>query len=117
MSYAILFKDTTAGISNGYVHWLIYDIASSVMSLPEMVPTGYMPASPSGAHQGPIWNDVVGYNGPCAPFGTNTYEFTLYALDVAMLPEVTMSSTAEEIETQLDAHDLETVKLAIMSMP
>jgi Raf kinase inhibitor-like YbhB/YbcL family protein len=118
MSYAILFKDTTAGgFSEGYVHWIIYDIGASTMSLPEMVAAGYAPTAPAGAHQGPIWNDVVGYNGPCAPFGMNTYKFTLYALDVAMLSELTMDSTAEEIEAQLEAHKIETATLDIKSMP
>ena len=117
MSYAAVLKDVTPGISQGYLHWVIYDIPGSVTSLPENVPIGYAPTAPAGAHQAPIWNNTVGFNGPCAPSGTNTYELTVYALDVATLPGLSMSSTGANVVTAIDAHKLASAKLTIMSMP
>lgn len=118
MSYAVTFTDTTAGISLNYAHWTIYDIPASVMELAEGVPTGAMPATPAGAKQAPNQNTFVpgpGYFGPCG--GENTYEFKLFALDVATLPDVTASSTAAQVRAQLDMHALETATLGVMSAP
>jgi Raf kinase inhibitor-like YbhB/YbcL family protein len=118
MSYAVTLTDVTPGGSMGYAHWTIYDIPSTAMSLPEGVPEGAMPAMPAGAKQSPNQNAFVGgpgYFGPCG--GENTYEFKLYALDVAMLTGVTASSTAAQVRAQLDMHDLETATLSVMSAP
>jgi Raf kinase inhibitor-like YbhB/YbcL family protein len=117
MSYAAVLKDVTPGISQGYLHWVIYDIPASVASLPENVPIAYAPAAPAGAHQAPIWNNTVGFNGPCAPSGTNTYELTVYAVDVATLPGLSMSSTGADTVTAIEAHKLTSAKLTIMSSP
>ena len=119
MSYAIFFKDVTpGGGTNGFVHWVIYDIPSTVTMLAEGVPSGYMPATPAGAKQAPNYDVMPQYAGPCFPFpGTvNTYEFALYALDVATLPMLTMSSNGAAVQTQLDAHKVGMpVKLTIKS--
>ncbi|MDH5675242.1 MAG: YbhB/YbcL family Raf kinase inhibitor-like protein [Myxococcales bacterium] len=109
-SYAIVFKDVTPGFSEGYLHWLIYDIPAATTELPQGVELGAMPASPTGARQAPIWNGMEGYNGPCAPFGLNTYVFTLHALDVATLPE-------GDVEQQIASHSLGTATLMVTSMP
>jgi len=82
-SYAVVFKEVTPA-GSGALQWLIYSIPPTVRSLPEGVPMGPMPETPAGAKQGAIWNNEVGYNGPCAiGFGSRTYLFTLYALSVA----------------------------------
>jgi Raf kinase inhibitor-like YbhB/YbcL family protein len=118
MSYALTFTDVTPGVSMGFAHWTIYDIPAAVMSLSEGVPEGAMPAMPAGAKQSPNQSAIVGgpgYFGPCG--GDNTYEFKLYALDVATLPGVTASSTAAQVRAQLDMHDIETATLTVMSGP
>jgi Raf kinase inhibitor-like YbhB/YbcL family protein len=117
MSYAAVLKDVTPGISQGFLHWVIYDIPGTVTSLPENVPIGYAPAAPAGAHQAPIWNSTVGFNGPCAPSGTNTYELTVYALDAATLSDLNMSSKGADAVTAIEAHKLASAKLTVMSMP
>jgi Raf kinase inhibitor-like YbhB/YbcL family protein len=118
MSFAITMTDTTAGASMGYAHWTIYDIPSSVMSLPEGVPEGAMPTMPSGAKQAPNQNSFVGgpgYFGPCG--GNNTYEFKLYALSVATLPGVTATSTAAQVRMAIEMNDLASTTLGVMSGP
>jgi Raf kinase inhibitor-like YbhB/YbcL family protein len=114
-SYAIVFRDVTPGISNGVLHWIIYDLPPSTRSLPEAVPVGYAVAAPAGAHQGKAYNGTVGFQGPCG--GNNTYEMTLYALDVATLTELSSSSTAAAARTAIEAHDTASVKLTILSSP
>ena len=58
---------------------------------------------------------TVGFNGPCG--GNNTYEMTLYALDVATLTELTSSSTGAAARTAIEAHDTASTKLTILSRP
>jgi Raf kinase inhibitor-like YbhB/YbcL family protein len=117
LSYAIVFRDVTPGVSNGFLHWIIYDLPPSTHALPEGVPIGYDVAAPAGAHQGKIWNNTVGFNGPCAPSGSNTYEMTLYALDAATLTELSASSTGAAARTAIEAHDTASTKLTILSSP
>jgi Raf kinase inhibitor-like YbhB/YbcL family protein len=116
-SYAIVFKDVTRP-QQIVMHWVIYDIPSTVTSLPMNVPSGAMPAMPAGAKQGPNYSSQPRYAGPCAPSGTNTYKFTLYAVDAATLPGVPANATATAIETALEgSHKLATATLGITSMP
>lgn len=116
-SYAIVFKDVT-NPQRIVMHWVIYDMPSSAMALPMNVPSGAMITSPVSAKQGPNYSGMPVYAGPCAPSGTNTYKFTLYAIDVASLPGVSASSTATQIETALEgSHKLATTTLNITSSP
>lgn len=112
-SFAVVFQDQV----NSYYHWLIYDIAEGERALPMGVPVGAEPAMPSGAKQGPSWNRVRGYGGPCAPERTErTYTFTIYALDVATLPGLSESATASQIVSAIKEHELANSTLTIRSM-
>jgi Raf kinase inhibitor-like YbhB/YbcL family protein len=82
-SYAITFIDTTlSGMTPpdplGY-HWVIWNIPATTLSLPEE----FTDAASIGAMQ------TGNYLGPCPNFGsgsrTDTYEFTIYALDTASI--------------------------------
>jgi phosphatidylethanolamine-binding protein (PEBP) family uncharacterized protein len=115
MSYALVFQDVTPGISKGFFHWMLYDIPKLATSLPKGVPVGYAPNPPEGAHQAPIWNRTLGFSGPCG--GNNTYELTLHSLDVATLPGASQTSTAVEILTTIESHDLEKVTMTVTSVP
>jgi phosphatidylethanolamine-binding protein (PEBP) family uncharacterized protein len=48
---------------------------------------------------------VYGYLGPCTQFD-DTYQLTVYALDVAMLPGLTAVTTVREAITVIAAHKL-----------
>jgi Raf kinase inhibitor-like YbhB/YbcL family protein len=116
MSYAILMKDTT-GATAGLKHWVIYDIPASVNELPENVMRGAMPPIPAGAKQ--ISNDLsaTGYLGPCAKMGTNTYQFTIYALSAAMVSGINMAFSIMQVEGVLEPLKLATATLSVNSMP
>jgi len=117
MSYAIVFKDVTPAFNNT-MHWIIYDIPATATSLPMNVPAGAMVTMPAGAKQGLNYSRQPKWAGPCAPFGMNTYQFTLYAVDVATLPGLAASPMGAEVETALEgSHKLATATLRITSMP
>ena len=113
-SFAVLLRDRTF---MDYQHWTLYDIPSSVTSLPEGVPTGVSPAMPDGAKQANNSPGLTGpgYYGPCGQSGMNHYEFVLYALDVDMLPMPGM--TGASVEAVLEMHDLAKASLNVMSGP
>ena len=112
LSYALVMRDITRGV---ILHWTLYDLPVATTSLPAGIPAGYQPAQLNGAKQGPSYKAALGYQGPCAPSGMNTYEFTLYALDVATVPGLTQSSSASQIVAAIEMHDLASAKLTVTS--
>lgn len=77
-SFAILCEDPGTS-SAGWVHWIIYDIARDVRSLPAGVPA--QETLREGAKQGRNALGKTGYGGRCLPGSKRLYSFTLYALD------------------------------------
>lgn len=80
-SFVMIVTDPDAP-GGEFVHWLIYNIRSSVRELPESVEKSESPAAAGGGLQGR--NDLgdLGYGGPCPPEGeSHRYDFRLYALD------------------------------------
>ena len=109
LSYAIVMRDTDAG---DLVHWVIYDIPSTVLALPEGVEDGYEPPVPAGARQAELQGSgYYGYFGPCSPASVNTYELTVHALDTPALPGVTRTSTEDEIAAAVEAVSIASASL------
>jgi Raf kinase inhibitor-like YbhB/YbcL family protein len=87
-SFAVVFQD----LSNGFAHWVIWNIPGSATGLAENVPGGALPSTPAGASQASIDN-TGHYFGPGAP--CNVYEFVVYALNQATIsPPSTTDRTA-----------------------
>jgi hypothetical protein len=106
-SWAIVLTDK----SNNLVHWVIYDVPGTSAGLPANVEKAYQPANVQGAKQTTSYQPATrGYLGPCPPT-EHTYQFALYALDVATLPNVTMSSTRTDAETEIKKHVVATATL------
>jgi Raf kinase inhibitor-like YbhB/YbcL family protein len=86
-----------------YVHWVLYDLPSSVTSLARGG------AAPKGAREGKNDWGKTGYGGPCPPIGRHRYFFKLYALDAALgdLREPTKAALLEAME----GHVLEQAEL------
>lgn len=107
LSYALVLTDK----SNKLVHAVIYDIPAALTALPANVQKAYQPANVAGAKQPLAYDNTTrGYLGPC-PGTLHTYEFALYAIDVATLPGATMATTRDEIVPIIMAHDLAVAKL------
>jgi Raf kinase inhibitor-like YbhB/YbcL family protein len=111
MSFALTMTDN----SNDFAHWTIFDIPASTTMLPANVPPGDTAAGgKQSANSAPLAGP--GYFGPCGDT-ENPYEFTLYAIDVAMLPDVTSESERADVQAAIDAHDLGSVSITAMSGP
>jgi Raf kinase inhibitor-like YbhB/YbcL family protein len=113
--WAVVLKDVTPGISNGFLHWVLFDVPVATRSLAKGIAVGFAPPDPAGAHQAPIWNGTTGFNGPCG--GQNTYELTLHALDVAALPGLDASSTGPAAVAAIEAHSLARTTMTVLSHP
>jgi Raf kinase inhibitor-like YbhB/YbcL family protein len=71
-----------------WVHWLLYNIPSTVMGLPEgVVSKALEPGVLEGQND---WKRSE-YGGPCPPVGRHRYFFKLYALDI-LLPDMNIPS-------------------------
>jgi Raf kinase inhibitor-like YbhB/YbcL family protein len=101
-SYAIVLLDT----ANMRYHWAIWNIPASVLELPAALPAGATITTPVTAMQAITGTATPGYQGPCPSGATHTYVFTLYALDVAMLPASMGSSMAQAVSASLQSHIL-----------
>lgn len=101
MSYALVMYDPTPK----FTHWVVWDIPASTLMLPAALGGSAMLTMPAGAKQAA--GSGMGYLGPCPPGNaTHTYEFTIYALDVATLPGVTTSTTTANLVTAIQMHDI-----------
>jgi len=80
-SYVLIADDPDAP-GRTFVHWVYYDLPSSVSSLPAGVAQEANPQP--GGTQGENGFGEIGYGGPCPPGGTHRYFFRVYALDTEL---------------------------------
>ena len=81
-SIAVLCDDPDAPVGD-WVHWVVFNLAPDVRSLPENVARDA--ALPGGAVQGVNDYDRTGYDGPCPPPGqTHRYFYKVFALDARL---------------------------------
>ena len=78
-AYAVVVEDPDAPGEAPFVHWLIWNIAGDVTSLPAGLPAG--PGALAGAAQGQNGTGQAGYFGPRPPSGTHHYHIEAFALD------------------------------------
>jgi Raf kinase inhibitor-like YbhB/YbcL family protein len=101
--FAVVFTDLTAALT----HWVIYDVPLSATGLPARIENTSSPISVPGAHQiESVEPGIIGYFGPCPTTG-HLYQFIVYALDVAMPPGVSASSSRAEAVAAIQPHRLD----------
>ena len=89
-----------------YVHWVLYDIPSTVSTLAEGVKTADLR---EGMRDGSNdWNRT-GYGGPCPPIGRHRYFFKLYALDRKL--GNMGAATKADVQRMMANHVIETAEL------
>jgi Raf kinase inhibitor-like YbhB/YbcL family protein len=105
MSFAVVLTDLDVGA--GLLHWIIYDIPLATTSLGADVDKVFQPPDVAGASQTLSFdNQTRGYKGPCPPFpDTHHYQFDVYAVDQATLPNVQMNSTSSAVLVQIASHN------------
>ena len=84
-----------------WVHWVLYNIPTTVSSLQEGVKENDLP---EGTLQGLNDWKKTGYGGPCPPIGKHRYFHKLYALDI-ILPELKRPTKAK-LEKAMEGHIL-----------
>jgi Raf kinase inhibitor-like YbhB/YbcL family protein len=113
-SYAIMMHHMQAP------HWMMWDIPADVTSLPAAIARAAMPPVPAGAKQakpnvdGSTW---YGYSGPCPGSPNRQYDFDVYALDVATLPNVTPDTAVRTVITAVRRNPLAHARLSGRASP
>lgn len=101
-SFALVTDDPNApaGI---WVHWVIYNLPPTAMTLAEDTPK--LPQLPDGASQGMNSFKKASYNGPAPPPGkVHHYFFKIYALDAAL--DLKPGATKADLLNAMDGHVL-----------
>jgi Raf kinase inhibitor-like YbhB/YbcL family protein len=111
-SFALTVYDPDAPTGSGWWHWVVYNIPADTKELASGVGSG-TGALPTGAVQGKTDFGSAGYGGPCPPQGDKPhhYIFTLYALKVDKLENVSADSSPAMIGFMLHANSLGTATL------
>lgn len=84
-----------------YTHWTVWNI------LPN--DTMFSPGKNVGYPQGKTSAGTTGYHGPCPPFGTHRYIFSLYALDKVL--DLTMGASRGDLEDAIRGHVVEKTQM------
>lgn len=108
-SFALIMYDPDAPAGT-FIHWVLYDVPSSLTSLPEGVQSGVELVEGVG-RQGVNDFGQVGYGGPCPPrgHGPHRYYFALHALSVDSLslrPPVTAQRLLDSMRGKVLGHAL-----------
>ena len=82
-SYAVLAEDSGVNRAEPIVHWVIFNIPSTSIGLPQNMPTDA--TLENGAMQGKNVRGSAGYIGPKPPAGqTHPYHFEIFALNTRL---------------------------------
>ena len=108
-AYALIMDDPDAP-GGTFTHWLLYNMGSTALSLPEWVETTERPANGAAGLQGGNDGGGIGYGGPCPPEGpAHRYRFTLYALDEDMFLD--SGASQDELLSSMEGHVLAEAQL------
>ena len=99
-SYAIICHDPDAPRENGWYHWLVVNIPSSVTSIKQGEKI-------KNATETITDFKTVGYGGACPPVGhgIHHYNFTIYALNVEKL-DIKDTTPPKEVESLVISHSI-----------
>ena len=131
-SYAIVFQDVTilTDMPDRAFHWMIWNIPSSVTSMPEGMSTDQFPTEMNGAEQlRGNKTDIYAYFGPCPSWQTgckaeiaaitDTYKFIIYAFDVTTLTlpaiDTTISNYVRQVNTYFESMAIGKAELSTSS--
>jgi len=84
-----------------WVHWILYDVSPATTALPAGAARA---ALPPGTREGANDWKQTGYRGPCPPIGRHRYFHKLYALDVELGEQGTLTKAA--LERLMEGHVL-----------
>lgn len=105
-SFAITMYDPDAPTGSGWWHWIVFNIPSSVISIPSNASkTGTLP---KGSIEAVTSYGTHGFGGACPPKGhkAHRYVFTVYALDVEKL-DLGADAGREIVGFNINAHTIQ----------
>lgn len=108
-SFALSIHDPDAPTGSGWWHWVVFNIPASTTSLPKDAGDPKKGLMPKGAVQSLTDFGFAGYGGPCPPKGDKPhhYHITVFAVDVAELPDAKdASASAALVGFDLHFHTL-----------
>ena len=105
-SFALVMDDYEARGGDGFVHWSMYNIPSTVSSIPANAGASHGDVAGIGRH---AYNDFLqrSYGGPCPPEGpAHKYRFTIYALDLPTIDDAGTPMTWRKLRFIIHDHTL-----------
>jgi len=96
-SLVLIVSDPDAP-SGDWTHWLVWNIKPEAQEIKKG-------EKPEGAMEGKTDFGKPGYGGPCPPAGTHAYLFKLYAIDIVLPEDPTL--TKKEIRKMIEGHLIE----------
>ncbi len=104
-SLALMVNDPDAPVPlsvGGWVHWLLWNLPPDTNRVEE-------DSVPVGAIQGKTSSGQNTYGGPCPPYGTHRYVFSLYALDTKLT--IPSYSTDIDLIKAINGHIIQQAQL------
>jgi len=95
-SIVIIMDDPDAPFGT-FTHWMIWNIPTSITSIPEGISHDLVVNTLDGAIQGKNDFGTIGYKGPNPPSGTHNYRIKVYVLD--RLLEINNNISKKELES------------------
>jgi Raf kinase inhibitor-like YbhB/YbcL family protein len=104
-TFALVIEDPDAP-DGTFVHWVIYNIPSTIKNLSEGINSQSLP---EGVKQGTNHFGENDYGGPCPPSGIHRYFFKLYALDSEI--EIKAGAGKRDLLKAIEGHILAEAQL------
>lgn len=98
----VLIMDDPDAPGKTFTHWFMWNIPPDTKEILES-------DWPEGAEQGINDAGELGYHGPCPPSGIHHYHFKLYALNVKL--NLDLSISKEELEREIDSSIIQKAEL------
>ena len=106
-AFTLILHDPDAPRTDGFTHWMVYNIPAIVTRIPEEIPEG--PRLSGLGLQGKNDAGTIGYVGPCPPSGTHRYYLRLFALRKQL--DLGPGATAAEVQSAMHDHIIEQAEL------
>jgi Raf kinase inhibitor-like YbhB/YbcL family protein len=105
-SFALIVDDPDVP-GKTWIHWIIFNIAGTMMKLPEGIKKGNFVSGVTDFYY--MKHRTWQYGGPCPPNGAHHYHFKLYALDTML--DLPQGADKEELLGAMSGHILGQAKL------